>query len=325
MTIQYLVKSKNKTKEILVKPFNPIYFDSDDMLHSKREEKVPFSYVDKNGNTLEEIITLQFAHMNSAMLPPKSGLVKNHGMVLERNDRIIARRVLHPKIWSRNPHYNAAGVIVSFTDALDEAFGVTVTKNNVEFSEDIVKAIEPAIKAHLHYVAEQSRSGSDETPEVAELKKEDEAFNKKLAAAGASIGLPHEEVVAKGGTQTRNSTGNKPGTVNPKGTPRRQSGTRKKYKTPRYEYLAEPRVPGPAYYYLDEEGEMVIRINTANPFIEKNYMKGTENNKNTLRVVFAGIMLSRYEYFGASKEEETVEAFLNYLGTYLTDVYTFAK
>ena len=320
INIFYTNAGSTEVKKLEVEPLNPIYYNDPERSHTSRTQIVSYEFENSSGEQVQSDIILYFTRMNTAAIRKNHGLSKNQGLVLERNRRVICRGKTPSGIWSRHPHLNGAGVLISFGEELDEAFGVKVTKNDVNFSEHLTDVVAPEIKKHLNYVKEIYADGSSTSPEVKELSKADDKFSKALQENGASIGLPEVTTTSLIGKGSRNPTGTKKGTVTPMGTGRRQSGTAKSFNVPRFEYISEPRTPVDHWPSVDEDGTIVVFINTAHPFVEKVFIKGNESTQDAMRALWAASGLAHYDYKD-TPEETTTASFAEKLSNYLTKIY----
>ena len=301
-TCYHLRLGKNKKiyvsvngKQTKVKPVDPLFWGNEDIVINKYHDKIEFDGCN---------ITLRFVELNTELLPSTQKGYNHQGIYIARSNRIIVCGG-DLGLWKRNPLYNAGRVEISFTEDLDDDFGIGALKNSVKIKQALRDVLMEKIKKFRALLQSKYKLGSKSVP--AKIKASEAAFVKLLMDNAGSLNLPRSS-----------NSGTKPPSNGSGATSEQQRGTgnpRGSYKPrnricPEFRHIECPRSNLPYWSeWEDENGEpqMVCLINTSNEYIKEYYLAGSVETQNVLRRHWAADLLAQWEFYD-TKEFSTIQS-----------------
>ena len=264
-----LAKESKLNEAIKVLPIDPLYSSED------KKHLVKSTY--KKKFTLDGgIITVRFMEINRLTSEQRDRKASESGLYFSRNNRQISASQAHKQLWpSRHQSWSAGRVEISFSEDLDNHFGLAALKNKVQISNEVVNLIKSSIGEFRNQV-NWAHNNTPSSQNTKDLEEEDKSWDKILKSNAAILELQKQNTKSYedlGSNITRIGAGNKTGSIIPT-----NSGITRAPReriTPKFEYVEEPRTKMPFWYHW-EEGKMVITINNSHNFIKAHYQSTTE-------------------------------------------------
>lgn len=260
-----VIELPKKEESTRVAPADPLYKSDENKVNQK-------SLYSKKFNFAGSIIAVTFMEIDRLTTESSDRSSRDAGLYFNRNNRLISSGQVHKTLWpSKHQTYNCGRVEISFSEDLDEYFGLAALKNKVSPNSEIINLLLPDIKAFHSQVAYSSRNAPS-SKTVEELEEEDENWTKQLKSNAAILDL-HKSTKSSDSNIIRINSGEKKGSVSSKETG--ITRTARERIVPEWAYVEEPRTPQPYWHHWDE-GRMYITINLCHPFIKQHYKSESE-------------------------------------------------
>jgi len=300
-----------KTSDV-VGGYDPLYRDHPDCVVESGSEEVEFkdSSIAFNYSLLKprecSRVDRERGRRNKGGDESKAMVLGTGGYLIRGRRQIVGASTLSG-LWGRDPQLCNARFEVIFTSELDDHFGATAQKNKTNLSAELKAVLRPVVqKLKRRTRLRWSTPSKKNTQKVAavearEIKKIVDPKN------AGSIGIPKRK-------PTPNPAGGR-GPDKGKRSAKKNSGTgtNKPYKKILTRHVSAP-MPGshPWWYDFDNNGEIVICINDAHPYIKEFYTRASDETQTALlRNWFAG-SLAEHKFY----ETETADHLSSYKNEY---------
>jgi len=272
---------KNGLKQRNINPVDPLYSTTEP---EKVKGSIMTSIIQYQGHD----ISIRMVEIDADTTSHQERAYDLSGLYLCRNDRLIGPAISIKGVWNRSTRTNLGRVEISFTEALDEAFGVTNIKNKVDPEQSLVDKLSEVIKPFYKYLNE-SHNAPKKTME--NLEEVESKFNSTIYSKLSDL-LPISS------TGKARKPKRKTGT-NPKGAGKGSPRAAKPRALPKYRHVSMPRVLDPWWTEYNRSGdsiELEVVINQGNKFIEDYYVNGTEREQKMILILALSECLTRGDF-----------------------------
>ena len=266
-----------KSKQTIVKSFDPLYHDQKDKLEYSHSEVLEWQGSE---------IKLRYSMLNPDMFEDKADKsYDKQGAYIMRNNRQIMVANNVKGLWQNNPLYNMGRVEISYTSELDDQFKTDAKKSKVIPIHKLIQFLikESNIKGFKQFVAGRYDKNS---AVLEKQQKEDQTFAKNLQKHGGVLGIPKQE-------KNNNNTNVTPIKSYKTGKSRSVSKSTRQPSRKAIKFVYQNIKKGPhVWYEMDSPTDLTIVINENHKFIQDNYISGTKSTKRLLSKVFAAQLLA---------------------------------
>jgi len=312
ITVQVVKKGKGVKTTDVVTGYDPLYRDHPECLVETGTETIQFkgSSIDFNYSLLRprecSRIDRERGRRNRGGDESKA-MLQDTGAYLIRGRRQIVGASTLSGLWGRDPQLCNARFEIIFTSELDDHFGATAQKNKINLSAELKEALRPLTKklkkrARLRWqTPAKKNSQKAATVEDREIKKIVDPKN------AGSVGVPKRKPTPNPAGGRGPDKGKRAAKKNP-GT-----GTNKPYKKIRTSHVSATS-PGahPYWYDFDNNGEIVIWINDAHPFIREFYTQASDETQTALLRGWLAGSLAEHKFY----ETDTADHLSSYKNEY---------
>jgi len=275
----------HRNKKYEVRPKDPLHSDSGDKLIYKHVQDVDF-----NGHK----ITIKMVQINLDKFDQSERTYGQQGLYINRNGRLIMQGIAHPLLWKKNPRMNAGRVEISFSEELDEDFGLVATKNNIDLKQELQDTLwnEGSIKQFRKRLDQMHKRSKPTNSQ--QISKEESSFSDALLSNAGVIDLP-KHPLAPAVTKPSDKSNSSSKKSNSKDNAVKQKPKRR--MVPKFTMEEHFRVKQHFWIEGFDDGHMTIVINTANEFIKEYYVNGNSDTKRALRIEWAAQALSEWSFW----------------------------